>query len=171
MNIKELIEKIINWAKDRNLDEVGTVKAQSIKTAEEIAELIKAISKDNIDLIKDSIGDVFVTLVIGDMLDMQLNLFEQYYQEIKRNAKTHLTEDKKEEIDCLAIDCLAKEITNVLRNGYNDELIFYGLANLIVIADIYNLNFIDCIESAYNEIKDRKGKTVNGQFIKEEDLK
>ncbi len=166
MNIKELIEKIINWAKDRNLDEVGTVKAQSIKTAEEIAELIKAISKDNIDLIKDSIGDVFVTLVIGDMLDMQLNLFEEYYQEIKRNVKTHLTVYKKEEIDCLA-----QEITNVLRNGYNDELIFYGLANLIVIADIYNLNFIDCIESAYNEIKDRKGKTVNGQFIKEEDLK
>lgn len=166
MNIKELIEKIINWAKDRNLDKVGTVKAQSIKTAEEIAELIKAISKDNIDLIKDSIGDVFVTLVIGDMLDMQLNLFEEYYQEIKRNVKTHLTEDKKEEIDCLA-----QEITNVLRNGYNDELIFYGLENLIVIADIYNLNFIDCIESAYNEIKDRKGKTVNGQFIKEEDLK
>lgn len=166
MNIKELIEKIINWAKDRNLDEAGTVKAQSIKTAEEIAELIKAISKDNIDLIKDSIGDVFVTLVIGDMLDMQLNLFEEYYQEIKRNVKTHLTVYKKEEIDCLA-----QEITNVLRNGYNDELIFYGLANLIVIADIYNLNFIDCIESAYNEIKDRKGKTVNGQFIKEEDLK
>lgn len=166
MNIKELIEKIINWAKDRNLDEVGTVKVQSIKTAEEIAELIKAISKDNIDLIKDSIGDVFVTLVIGDMLDMQLNLFEEYYQEIKRNVKTHLTVYKKEEIDCLA-----QEITNVLRNGYNDELIFYGLANLIVIADIYNLNFIDCIESAYNEIKDRKGKTVNGQFIKEEDLK
>ena len=166
MNIKELIEKIINWAKDRNLDEAGTVKAQSIKTAEEIAELIKAISKDNIDLIKDSIGDVFVTLVIGDMLDMQLNLFEEYYQEIRGNVKTHLTVYKKEEIDCLA-----QEITNVLRNGYNDELIFYGLANLIVIADIYNLNFIDCIESAYNEIKDRKGKTVNGQFIKEEDLK
>jgi hypothetical protein len=29
----------------------------------------------------------------------------------------------------------------------------------------------DCIDSAYNEIKDRKGKLVNGVFIKESDAK
>lgn len=27
-----------------------------------------------------------------------------------------------------------------------------------------------CVEQAYNEIKDRKGKMVNGVFVKEEDL-
>lgn len=33
------------------------------------------------------------------------------------------------------------------------------------------LDVEDCIQMAYDEIKDRKGKMVNGVFIKEEDLK
>lgn len=32
------------------------------------------------------------------------------------------------------------------------------------------INRGDCQELAYNEIKDRKGKLINGVFIKEEDL-
>jgi hypothetical protein len=28
-----------------------------------------------------------------------------------------------------------------------------------------------CIASAYDEIKDRKGRMINGVFVKEEDLK
>ena len=33
------------------------------------------------------------------------------------------------------------------------------------------LNIGDCIKDAYDEIKDRKGKMVNGVFVKEQDLK
>ena len=66
--MQELIKKIEQWAIDREIDKKGTVEGQSIKTAEEIAELIKGISKDDMYLIKDSIGDVFVTLVIGKEL-------------------------------------------------------------------------------------------------------
>lgn len=165
MKIKELIKNIEDWAIERELDKKGTVEGQAIKTSEEMAELIIGISKDNIDVIKDSIGDVFVTLVIGNMLDMKLEVFEEYYKEIERNIKTYLEEDKKEEIDCLA-----QEITDVIRNGYYEDTLYYGLANLMAIADIYDLDFIDCVESAYNEITDRKGKMVNGTFVKEFDL-
>lgn len=163
--MKELNDKIIAWAVERELDKKGTVEGQSIKTAEEIAELIIGISKDNIEIIKDSIGDVYVTLVIGNMLDMNLDVFEEYYKEIKRNIKTYMDEDKKEEIDCLA-----QEITDVLRNGYYEDTLYYGLANLMAIADIYNLDLIDCVEAAYKEISGRKGKMINGTFVKEEDL-
>ena len=165
MKIKELIKNIEDWAIERELDKKGTVEGQAIKTSEEVAELIIGISKDNIDVIKDSIGDVFVTLVIGNMLDMKLEVFEEYYKEIERNIKTYLEEDKKEDIDCLA-----QEITDVIRNGYYEDTLYYGLANLMAIADIYDLDFIDCVESAYNEITDRKGKMVNGTFVKESDL-
>lgn len=34
-----------------------------------------------------------------------------------------------------------------------------------------DLSIEDCIRQAYDEIKDRKGKMVNGVFVKEEDLK
>lgn len=35
---------------------------------------------------------------------------------------------------------------------------------------MYNLNFKDCVESAYQEIANRKGKMIDGTFVKEEDL-
>ena len=68
MNIQELIKKIEQWAIDRGLNKNGTVEGQLIKTAEEVAELIIGISKDDIDVIKDSVGDVFVTLVVGNLI-------------------------------------------------------------------------------------------------------
>lgn len=166
MQIKELIKNIEAWGIERELDKKGTVQGQSIKTAEEISELIIGISKNKIDLIKDSIGDVFVTLVIGNMLDMKLDVFEEYYKEIEKNIRTYVEEDKKEEIDSLA-----QEITDVIRNGYYEDTLLDGLVNLMAIADIYDLDFIECVESAYKEIANRKGKMVNGTFVKQEDLK
>jgi len=38
---------------------------------------------------------------------------------------------------------------------------------LTIIAMQLNMRIEDCIVSAYNEIKDRKGKLVNGVFVKE----
>jgi NTP pyrophosphatase (non-canonical NTP hydrolase) len=38
---------------------------------------------------------------------------------------------------------------------------------LIIIANQLGFNFEDCLEFAYDEIKDRKGVTVNGIFEKE----
>lgn len=42
---------------------------------------------------------------------------------------------------------------------------------LIILCDQLNLDLIECLAMAYEKIKDRKGKTINGVFIKEEDLK
>ena len=97
-DITELIKK---WAIDRNVVS-GDVKSQMVKLLEEAGELAEGINKNKKDLIVDSIGDVYVVLVI---LCMQLGL---------------------------------------------------------------DIN--DCIKVAYEEIKDRKGKLVNGLFVKEEDL-
>lgn len=37
---------------------------------------------------------------------------------------------------------------------------------LINIAERNNLSLVQCVEHAYNEIKDRKGKMVDGMFVK-----
>lgn len=97
-DITELIKK---WATDRNVAD-GDTKSQMVKLLEEAGELAEGINKNKQELIIDSIGDVYVVLVI---LCMQLGL---------------------------------------------------------------DIN--DCIKAAYEEIKDRKGKLVNGLFVKEEDL-
>ena len=38
---------------------------------------------------------------------------------------------------------------------------------LIILCEQLGVNYKECLESAYNEIKDRKGKLVDGSFIKE----
>lgn len=42
---------------------------------------------------------------------------------------------------------------------------------LIILCDQLNMDSVDCLGRAYEKIKDRKGKTINGVFIKQEDLK
>ena len=45
-----------------------------------------------------------------------------------------------------------------------------SLVTLIILAQDLNFDLLDCLNSAYNVIKDRKGKTINGVFVKESDL-
>ena len=42
------------------------------------------------------------------------------------------------------------------------------VVTLILLANMFGMTTTACLQAAYDEIKDRKGKTVNGQFIKEE---
>ncbi len=42
------------------------------------------------------------------------------------------------------------------------------LVTCIVLADICGIDPVECLESAYNEVKNRKGKTEKGMFIKEQ---
>lgn len=44
------------------------------------------------------------------------------------------------------------------------------ISYLKAIAHKLGYDFADCFELAYNEIKDRKGKWIDGSFVKEEDL-
>lgn len=39
---------------------------------------------------------------------------------------------------------------------------------LIILADILDMDFVSCLNMAYEAIKDRHGKTVDGSFIKED---
>lgn len=45
-----------------------------------------------------------------------------------------------------------------------------GVVTLIILAQQLGLNIEDCTEKAYQKIMDRKGKMINGVFVKEEDL-
>jgi len=61
----------------------------------------------------------------------------------------------------------------ILKNKEKSEIIDGigdTLVTVIILAKQLGLNPTECLESAWNEIKDRKGKTVNGTFIKEEEL-
>lgn len=44
------------------------------------------------------------------------------------------------------------------------------VVTLVCISQQLGLDFNECVASAYDEIKDRKGKMVGGVFVKESDL-
>ena len=56
-------QDIIGWSKDRGIIDNGTSMSQSIKTLEEVTELLSACVACNRDEIKDAIGDIYVTIV------------------------------------------------------------------------------------------------------------
>ena len=102
LNFEKLHEFIIQWAEDRKIISPKNVSKQFMKATEELGELAEGINKDNQGQIKDSLGDIMVTLII-----------------------------------------LAQDL---------------------------NFDLLDCLNSAYRVIQNRKGKTINGVFVKESDL-
>lgn len=56
--------EIIHWAEQRGILPNASRMAQACKTLEEVAELIQAIHDDDMDAIRDAIGDIYVTIVI-----------------------------------------------------------------------------------------------------------
>lgn len=171
MNLNELIKKIEQWAIDRSLDKNGTVEGQLIKTAEEVAELIIGISKYDIDLIKDSVGDVFVTLVIGNMLTNRK--VRPYANPIafEDMIKYHgILQSKSISSKYNIIKCIVNDLTSIMENNSYKVGISDLWMDLNGVCLMYNLLPIDCIESAYKEIAGRKGKVINGSFVKSEDL-
>lgn len=89
MNLNELTTKIEMWAIERGLDEAEPEK-QMLKLIEEVGEIAQGMAKGNIAQVIDSVGDVYVVLVILSM-QMDLNIkgcIEVAYDEIKdRNGK------------------------------------------------------------------------------------
>lgn len=60
---------------------------------------------------------------------------------------------------------LARNNKNDLRDGIGDVVV-----TLVILAMQNDMDLYECLNQAYNEIKDRKGKNVNGVFVKEADL-
>ena len=85
---------IIRWAEKRGIIPNSTPLAQAIKTTEEVAELLKALSKNDLKEARDAYADIMVTLIIGAaLLDVDLiSCLEEGYQVIK-DRKGYLTKD------------------------------------------------------------------------------
>lgn len=110
----ETLEKIRQWAHDRNLIEGSNPGAQGLKMVEELGETFGALAR--------------LPAAAGDP------------------EKKSILIDKA-------------------RDGFGDAVVV-----LTIMATQVGLNLEDCIEAAYEEIKDRKGQMVDGIFVKEEDL-
>lgn len=118
--MQELIQKVIQWANDRNIIQGSTATKQLEKTAAEFTELCIAAGKDEM-------------------------LLE--YTDVPGYHRTQ------------------EAITADVADGIGDVLV-----TLIIVAEQCGLDIEDCLQVSYNQIKDRKGKMIDGKFVKEEDL-
>lgn len=160
--LNQLQELIIQWAKARRLIPLANPETQMMKNVSEIGELADAIAKKDNAGIKDAIGDIFVILVIWNQLKWNHDMSE--FQPIVMpvgNINEFFTE-------------FLYSFTDIFRGSINGHKsnVFYFLSvidYLASFAEYFNMTLVECVESAYNEIKDRKGYlTPEGVFIKEQ---
>ena len=142
--LQELQVLILNWAKDKDLLKSENAPKQRLKLLEEVGETAGAILKNNTDDIKDGIGDIFVVLVI---------LSEQLSEEILFNMNGVAKDDDQDFIF-------------LFDNIINSKRIYFSISYLNDICTKLNIDLTECANIAWDEIKDRKGNTIDGTFIK-----
>lgn len=82
--MNELIKKVEQWSIDKDLNK-GNSHVQHTKMSEEMGEIASALCRNNIDALRDGIGDVVVTLIILAQQN-NMTLYEclnTAYEEIK----------------------------------------------------------------------------------------
>ena len=80
---------------------------------------------------------------------------------IKGSTPERQVKKTQEELDELK-EAIGEENGEAIIDGIGDVAV-----TLILIAAQFGFRFEDCIAAAYEEIKDRKGRVVDGLFVKE----
>nr|DAF12082.1 MAG TPA: NTP-PPase-like protein [Caudoviricetes sp.] len=159
MKLQKLITNVQQWSTDRGLDKADS-KKQMLKLYEEFGELAGGLARGDQELIKDSIGDVVVVLIILAQQQEVMDISDLRYQTYRGDMMLNLA---------IRIGFLSERITNNREPNLIAEEIEMIIAGLRLVDK--NTFFDDCLQQAWNEIKDRKGKLIDGVWVKEEDLK
>lgn len=165
MQMTDYFRLFRQWAEERNFKDGATIEGQQLKLVEEVGEIAAAIARNNIDGIKDGIGDAAVVLTVICFLRgcaIEDVLAACYPQKIDIAAAL------LEEATLIDDVSDAKILLQVIRSS---EVVHYSCAamlGLVAIAERYELNFVDCLAAAWDAIKDRKGRMIGGVFVKED---
>ncbi|ASJ78882.1 putative nucleoside triphosphate pyrophosphohydrolase [Acinetobacter phage AB_SZL4] len=152
--MEQLIKQIEQWASDRNIIKGSKPIDQAMKLFSEFGELADNVGKGR-DC-RDDVGDVFIVLTIMSSqagLSVLSNIDHNY--EFKGDSKHTIID--------LGLNL------NYFSRSLNSETLKYSLRDLGRIAFEYDYTLEECVQLAYNDIKDRKGLMHNGVFIKESD--
>lgn len=159
MQWNDFVSSVRQWSTARGIYEHSTATAQALKACSEAGELCDAVIKGDRAAMVDAVGDVAVCLVnvsalhncgglhVEDGCDEVYSLHHGAARVAERCAVASMT---------LAMDEIA------------DVEIQEALWSLDDFCNFAGLDFLQCCESAWNEIKDRKGRMVEGgAFVKE----
>mgnify|MGYP003339944865 FL=1 len=143
MNKDQFIQNVIEWANARKIIQNGSLEGQHLKFIEEAGELAAAIARNNIDGIKDAIGDMCVVEVILSKVEKRPGppLASAGWREPNWD-NVRIIQDAIEHMEVGFIDTLAYR---------------------------YDFALEECWQAAWDAIKDRRGyMNEQGVFVKEE---
>lgn len=165
MKFEQFKTNVEQWQAERGIYEHSTALAQALKGVSEAGELADAVIKGDRDALADAIGDVMVCLVgVAKMTGCDIGLIE------KSSSWTRaVTGIQKAAAFAAAYVADVGFAVAVGREGGRvaDSILdsAYWLNDIAVKSDI---TLLECCESAWLEIKDRKGKMVaGGAFVKD----
>lgn len=179
MSLTNLIKNVKGWSTAKNLDKADPVK-QMQKLNEEFGELNEARAKGNQEKLEDSIGDVVVVLTILSQ-QMKFEKIESLIDPMQNGLKDFMKNEKPtdmlllyaaKEIGLIA-NCMIEHLHNPNLINTRTSIRFH-IRNLVWMLAYIAINegtdIESCLQMAWDEIKDRKGKMVDGVFVKQEDL-
>ena len=128
-NAPNLISKMAQWHKDRNLISGSTNKAQFVKLMEEVVELFATLNPE--------LEPYEIEAILKGMI---ADLHKR--SRIKKAPKGKDIRDDVGDVNVVLINLIERE-------GFTMQ---------------------ECLETAWHDIKDRKGRMIDGVFVKESDL-
>lgn len=158
----KVVSKIVSWHIDRNLIEGATDIGQYKKLMSEFGEYSDNDAQGACK--KDDIGDMGVVVIniasrngiVNELLSNPLTVHHAGYFELLR-ALGDVGESIFDEMECFYLQSLTEALVELWET-------------LSSIAQENGYTLEECLEHAYNDIKDRKGRMINGTFVKESDL-
>lgn len=164
--LNEYATLIRGWAADRNLIEGSTPTKQFDKLFEENGEHAGGAARGKLDLAKDGIGDTFVVMVI---------LAAQKGVEFRTaKAETYAGSDTMCSTVRLSLYAELGHLVVLVDKGGLVSDIEFSINEIVYLlrraAEEQRATLEECVDMAWNEIKDRKGKMIDGVFVKEADL-
>lgn len=159
------LENVKQWFIDRGLENGGRLDKQSLKLSEEFGELCAGYLKKNEKLTKDSIGDCAV-VIVGLALLSKVDVHK-----IFKDSERIKIKDVTECLKWLNSNISDFQLThNLVEKSVCRDSLVSSIGYLKSISKSLGYSFEECFELAYQEIKDRKGRWIDGSFVKEEDL-
>lgn len=177
--LKELIDLVNEWAKDKGIHDKGKFFTQIMKTYEEIGEIVESLDKNDKEALSDGIGDSIVTLInaswfLGDdkfksfieKKDVAINFIKTNYGENSLKVSVeNIIKDLMSELASIFVEYVNVKNPNFESIEFSITKI---LSNLEVLCYNYKLDFTECLNGAYEIISKRTGHmSSNGQFIKD----
>lgn len=153
--MNDLIDKVHQWGVDRKIIGNGKLETQWLKLLSEFGEMCDTLAKGGDPI--DDIGDQLVVLIMMAGISQKVEIVKQLIpHKFSRGWST-----------IGAVRNLCNDYEWLLSDFCNSA-IETCLENLRIIAANHNHTLYQCLEHAYNQIKDRKGYlNEQGVFVKE----